>query len=124
MTFPQPSQGRIEHPGVGQEGQTAVYRVFDADGALLYVGMGRNPMSRWASHSAQHAWWQKAHSFRVEWHATRKEAAAAEIRAIQTECPQHNIHGAVGWGKFVAEAYPKRLEANRRMLAERRKSAA
>lgn len=124
MTLPQLSSGVIEHPGVGQDGQTAVYRIYDGSGSLLYVGMGNNPMNRWSSHAARHAWWAEAASFRVEWYATREEAQAVEKRAIQSEDPKHNIHGRPGWGQFVAEAYVKRLETNRRMLAERRKPAA
>lgn len=124
MTLPQPSEGTIDHPGVGQDDQACVYRIYDGNGSLLYVGMGRNPMNRWASHAAQHDWWAQARTFRVEWYATRKEAADAERKAIRTESPARNIHGTPGWGKFVAEAYPKRLEANRRMLEERRRSAA
>ncbi|MFD9443385.1 GIY-YIG nuclease family protein [Streptomyces sp. NPDC060001] len=124
MKLPQPSSGVIEHPGVGQEGQTAVYRIYDRTESLLYIGMGNNPMNRWSAHAAQHAWWVEASSFRVQWYATRVEARAVEKEAILSEDPKHNIHGRPGWGKFVAEAYPRRIEANRRMLAERRKSAA
>ncbi|MFD0555340.1 GIY-YIG nuclease family protein [Streptomyces rectiviolaceus] len=75
-----------------------MYRICDREGALLYVGMGRNPAARWASHSEQHEWWQRAARFRVEWFATRKEAAAAELEAIRSEDPECNIYGRPGWG--------------------------
>jgi predicted GIY-YIG superfamily endonuclease len=120
----EPIEGVVPHPGFGNDGETSVYRIYDRDKGLLYVGMGRNPENRWASHAERHAWWSEAASFRVEWYATRKEAAAEELRAIRSESPKHNVHSSPGWGQFVAEAYPKRIEANRRMLAELRKSTA
>ncbi|MFF7476646.1 GIY-YIG nuclease family protein [Streptomyces sp. NPDC008092] len=124
MTLPQPSTGLIAHPGVGTDGQTAVYRIYDNAGSLLYVGMGNNPMNRWSSHAARHTWWSEAASFRVEWYATRQEAQAVEKTAIRSEDPKRNIHGRPGWGRFVAEAYVNRLETNRKILAERQRSTA
>ncbi|MFD7867346.1 GIY-YIG nuclease family protein [Streptomyces sp. NPDC059783] len=113
MALPASSEGAIPHPGVGTDDEASVYRVYDASGALLYVGMGRNPMNRWASHSAQHAWWHRARSYRVEWFATRKEALAEELRAIREEAPECNIHSVPGWGKEMYATYLKKLEANR-----------
>ncbi|WP_228981208.1 GIY-YIG nuclease family protein [Streptomyces sp. DH12] len=114
----------IEHPGVGTDGQTAVYRIYDRQGSLLYVGMGNNPMNRWSSHAAQHVWWAEAASFRVEWFSTRAEAASVERVAIRDEDPKHNIHGRPGWGQYVYAGYMARLEANRNRLAERQDPAA
>ena len=109
MPLPQPSEGAIEHPGVGSDSQTSVYRIYDREGALLYVGMGRNPAGRWASHSEQHEWWQRAARFRVEWFETRKGAAAAEREAIRSEDPECNIYGRPGWGEYVYSKYMQKL---------------
>ena len=113
MTLPQPSAGVMAHPGVGTDGQTAVYRIYDSDGSLLYVGMGRNPMGRWSSHAEQHQWWQRAASFRVEWFATRKEAAREELNAIRAEDPECNIYARPGWGDYVYAKYMEKLELSR-----------
>jgi excinuclease UvrABC nuclease subunit len=101
----------IPHPGVGTDGPTAVYRIYDGEGSLLYVGMGRNPMNRWSSHSEQHPWWQRAATFRVEWFETRKAAAQEEMRAIRGENPECNIYGRPGWGEYVYSKYMEKLEA-------------
>ncbi|MFI2827039.1 hypothetical protein ACH5AY_36710, partial [Streptomyces sp. NPDC018585] len=78
-------------------------------GSLLYVGLGRNPQSRWASHEEQHDWWQRAARFRVEWFATRKEAAAVEREAIRSEDPECNIYGRPGWGDYVYSKYMQKI---------------
>lgn len=105
---PSSSQGAIPHPGHGTNDETAVYRLYDAAGSLLYVGLGRNPMTRWASHAEQHAWWPRATAFRVDWFETRKEAAAEERRAIRDEDPECNIYGRPGWGEYVQARYAER----------------
>ncbi|MET9729720.1 hypothetical protein ABZZ79_03335 [Streptomyces sp. NPDC006458] len=84
--------------------RAAVYRLSDASGRLLYVGMGRNPMGRWASHADQHAWWPSVASFEVTWFASREEAAAEERRALREDGPLHNLHGTPGWGAFLVKA--------------------
>jgi predicted GIY-YIG superfamily endonuclease len=73
------------HPGIqtGGSEETAVYRLFDQAGQLLYVGMGRNPMNRWSSHADQHAWWPQVTAFAVVWHPTRSDAAAEERSALR-----------------------------------------
>jgi excinuclease UvrABC nuclease subunit len=90
-----------------------VYRIYDSKGSLLYVGMGRNPMNRWASHAEQHPWWRRAASFRVEWFETRKEAAAEELNAIRTEDPECNIYARPGWGEYVYSKYMEKLQMSR-----------
>lgn len=69
--------------------RTALYRLFDAEGRLLYVGIAFNPRSRWAGHSSK-SWWKDVAEKRVEWHATRHEALAAERLAIVDELPLYN----------------------------------
>lgn len=98
--------GAMAHPGIqaGGTDETAVYRLYDADGRLLYVGMGRNPMGRWASHADQHAWWTDVARFEVTWYPTRREAAAEERRALREDDTVHNIHGTPKWGSYVSQA--------------------
>ena len=112
--------GTIPHPGVGAKGtgETAVYRLSDSAGRLLYVGMGRNPMNRWAAHADLHPWWPEVASFQVTWHPTRDEAAVEERRALQNDEPMYNIHGTPKWGAVVSGHVRAEL-ATRRSCAER-----
>lgn len=101
----QPTQGAMVHPGVQLPGtdETAVYRLFDDAGRLLYVGVGRNPMNRWSAHADQHEWWPTVATFTVNWHATRAEAAAEERHALRNESPVHNLHGTPRWAGIVSQ---------------------
>jgi hypothetical protein len=110
----------MAHPGVQakETEETAVYRLFDAGDRLLYVGMGRNPMGRWASHADQHAWWPNVVRFEVAWYATRKEAAAEERRALKEEATVHNIHGTERHG-LVTGAGVRAALGGRRNFFER-----
>lgn len=73
------------------EGRTAVYRLFDANGELLYVGCSLNPPARCEKHSKHKPWWHEVADRADEWHDTRAEAEAAEKLAIQTENPKYNV---------------------------------
>ena len=70
--------------------RTAVYRLYDADVRLLYVGMAYSPVARWAAHARDKEWWCLVAHKTVEWYDDRPKAAAAEIAAIQAENPPWN----------------------------------
>lgn len=72
---------------------TSLYRLYGADGALLYVGISTRPFQRVREHSKGQTWWTEVASQTFEHFPTREEAAAAELDAIRTENPQHNIAG-------------------------------
>lgn len=78
--------------------QTALYRFYDPDEKLLYVGITRNPPSRFRDHESQKIWWRQIARIDVEWHPNRQDALDAEREAIRTEKPLHNIIHAVGPG--------------------------
>lgn len=107
--------GPIPHPGAAAKGssEAAVYRLFDDAGQLLYVGMGRNPMARWATHAEQE-WWAKISRFTVEWHTSRQDARVAEWQAIRSERPMHNVQGtprgALATGNGVRAALIRQRE--------------
>ena len=69
--------------------RTSLYRHFDIDGALLYVGMSLNHVARLRQHSSK-SWFFEVVRVDVEHFATRELADAAETRAIQTEKPRYN----------------------------------
>lgn len=77
-----------KHPG-----RTALYRLFDADGLLLYVGISHKPDVRWGQHSEDKPWWPAVDRRAVEWHETRSAAEKAELTAIAGERPLHNKAG-------------------------------
>jgi hypothetical protein len=76
--------------------QTALYRLYRADGLLLYVGITDNPPERWRSHASLKPWWPEVARRDVEWFNTRAAALDAESRAILGEDPLHNIRGRGG----------------------------
>lgn len=71
--------------------ETTLYRFFDANDRLLYVGISNLASRRWAQHEADKPWWSEVARTSVEHFATRKAALEAEKRAIQTEHPKHNV---------------------------------
>lgn len=71
--------------------QTALYRLRDRVGALLYVGISEDPLRRWPQHAAEKAWWPEVAHFSLEWLPSRGEALLAEKKAIRAERPIHNI---------------------------------
>jgi predicted GIY-YIG superfamily endonuclease len=70
--------------------QTALYRFFAADNALLYVGVTRTLGARWSSHAKTKPWWPEVHHQTVEWFDSRDAALAAEKVAIKSEGPRYN----------------------------------
>ncbi|NUR04241.1 MAG: GIY-YIG nuclease family protein [Streptomyces sp.] len=71
--------------------RTALYRLFDANGALLYVGITNDPEVRWKAHSHKKPWWPEVTEKAVMWFVDRTAAATAEARAIRLEAPLWNI---------------------------------
>lgn len=69
----------------------ALYRFFDTDGELLYVGITMNPSARWPKHKAGKEWWAEVETITLETFASRDEALDAECDAIKTERPRHNV---------------------------------
>lgn len=72
------------------EAPTWLYRLYDADGLLLYVGVSTNPKDRFIKHYRT-IWWPLVNRVRLEWHATRAEAFVSEKAAIISEIPIHNV---------------------------------
>lgn len=74
--------------------ETQLYRHFDADGALLYVGVSLSAVARHVSHERFSAWFPQVKTITVEVFPTRDKALAAETRAIRKEKPRFNVAGA------------------------------
>lgn len=70
---------------------TCLYRHFDGDGRLLYVGISLSPTYRSSQHRTRSSWYRAVANITVEWFPSRRAAEAAENAAIAQENPIHNI---------------------------------
>lgn len=77
------------------EARTALYRFFDADENLPYVGITDDPWRRWREHVRQKPWYPQVKHQAVTWYETRTAAEIAEQVAIKRERPRFNKAGAV-----------------------------
>lgn len=71
--------------------RTAVYRLYDAEDTLLYVGVSYHFGTRWNQHAKVQPWWPVTDHQAVKWYASREDALLAEKIAIREEGPIHNI---------------------------------
>lgn len=70
---------------------THVYRLYDEDGALLYVGISNQVRRRVMHHRSHKPWGHLVAGATIERFMCRADAQAAEWEAIQRENPKHNI---------------------------------
>lgn len=70
--------------------RTALYRLYDREGALLYVGITNMPNVRFASHSMK-SWWKRVTRKDIVWFDNRQQAEQAETKAIHEEQPVFNV---------------------------------
>lgn len=82
---------RGSRTGVDRHRPTWLYRYFDADDRLLYVGVAFDVLKRAQGHRRHAAWWPLATTYTEERYPTRTEAEAAEVEAIRTEAPLYNV---------------------------------
>lgn len=70
--------------------ETVLYRWYDSDGALVYVGITNDLATRQSSHARLSSWAQFADTCRVERFRSRRDAEIAELAAIESENPIFN----------------------------------
>lgn len=73
--------------------RTALYRHYDKDGVLLYVGISMRVMERLSQHTQdtnRSYWFDQIAIQTIEWFETRAEAIEAERWAIINEKPLYN----------------------------------
>lgn len=68
----------------------ALYRFYDQDGVLLYVGISVAPWARWRAHRRLKPWWRDVTTITLERYWTH-EIRDAEKIAIRTERPLYNV---------------------------------
>lgn len=69
----------------------ALYRLYRADGVLLYVGVTMSPFQRFKAHSAKQPSWAEVATITLERFADRPSVLEAERVAIATEHPLVNV---------------------------------
>lgn len=79
-------------PSIGKRDRsTALYRMFDGEGRLLYIGISVAPNVRMAQHRHTGDWIYSVSRIELQWFETGADARAAEREAILAERPPHNI---------------------------------
>lgn len=68
-----------------------LYRHFDADEQLLYIGISGSSIRRFFGHVRQSPWADQVATIRIERFPTRIATQIAEIKAIIAEKPRHNV---------------------------------
>jgi predicted GIY-YIG superfamily endonuclease len=91
---------------------TTLYRFYNKDGALLYVGITNNCKQRFLEHRLYMKWWPEAHHSTLQIFPERAPAVEAERKAIQTENPLHNVM----WGPEFTAIHEKRTAERKRKL--------
>ena len=74
-----------------QAQRTHLYRHFDKDGRLLYVGISLSALSRLAQHREHRHWFDAIARVEIQSYPTRQAAREAERESIRKERPEYNI---------------------------------
>jgi prevent-host-death family protein len=98
---PHSSPNDLALPEEIKRGNTLIhtlYRFFNGQGRLLYVGItAGDPNIRWSRHQRMSPWWDDVSFVHVEHLHDREEARVAELAAIRMESPLHNVADRPGW---------------------------
>jgi hypothetical protein len=70
--------------------ETGLYRLYDADMRLLYVGISISPEGRMEEHARTKPWWSDVAYRSVEWFENGVLAREIETAVISSERPLHN----------------------------------
>jgi len=74
-------------------GAVTLYRAWDVDDGLLYIGQTSNLKKRQAEHRRSSEWFARAVRWTTEEYPDREAALVAEAAAIAAERPEFNIGG-------------------------------
>jgi hypothetical protein len=74
-----------------------LYRLFNADDKLLYVGISMSALNRIGQHKTEKVWWHEVAKITIETHhVERQQILDIERRTIVAEKPRYNIKHAGG----------------------------
>jgi predicted GIY-YIG superfamily endonuclease len=79
---------------INKNTKTALYRHFDTDDNLLYVGVSLSSVNRLSQHKSNSHWFYSIARQEIEYFDSREEALKAEAEAIRNENPNNNIMGS------------------------------
>ncbi len=68
-----------------------LYRFYNEDDSLLYVGLTRDPSRRISQHAGDKSWWTNVSRIEIAHFDSLEELRSAERDAITTEKPVHNV---------------------------------
>ncbi|MFE6412577.1 GntR family transcriptional regulator [Streptomyces sp. NPDC057837] len=93
---------------------TALYRLYDANDSLLYIGITWHPEFRLEQHLLDKEWLHLVARRTVEWYPDRPSALAAEAAATNEEKPLHDS----SWRRSNKDGRPqwKNLEGRRAII--------
>lgn len=80
-----------------------IYRMYDGDNALLYIGYSMNAAVRLNSHSSSAKWFGRVSRIEIERFPSARLARLAEAKAIRNENPEFNVRH----NRYVAAKGPK-----------------
>lgn len=90
------SQGEPSSLTDWRSATTTLYRMYDLEGGLPYVGISRTPVTRIGrEHRAAQPWWIDVATVTMEHFDDRESAASAEVVAIQAESPRWNARSSL-----------------------------
>jgi hypothetical protein len=92
------------------EEPTALYRLYDTEYNLLYIGISMNPMTRFKAHAHDKNWWHLVAHADYTWHPTFRDARLAEDAAHLSERPPFNSLGRAGLPEVRALRYDDSAE--------------
>lgn len=103
------SECTVTVPNTTTPRRAAVYRLYDAQGTLLYIGSAYDPEKRCRAHRTK-PWWPEVARREDQWFATRRKAYVGEMKAIAVEGAKHNQMGAPTYQTPDTEAVRRRKE--------------
>ncbi len=98
---------------------TALYRYFDEQDRLLYVGISGYLPTREHGHISKSRWMELAARSAIGRHPTRREALLAEREAIRTELPLFNVQDAAPGARQRLRSYLEEIGRLDLMLPRR-----
>ena len=89
---------------------THLYRLYDIDRRLLYVGITVDLERRMAKHAMDKSWWRDVETGDLALYPTRYDAKDAEHAAIVVQRPRYNMAGGYAGETSGADAYRAEME--------------
>lgn len=93
-----------------------VYKHFDADGEVIYVGQSCNPMVRTARHQGSAEWFPQVRNIEIMSFASKGEACRVEAELIKDLKPRFNVEHLLPRGLQAIENRRAELGTNHMRL--------